>query len=147
ASFSAAYEYGPRGDMPALKLSWYQGEHKPEIWKSGGIPKWESGCLFVGDKGMILADYNKNVLLPEADFKDAPRPPQSIPKSIGHHNEWIEACKTGGPTTCNFDYAGRLTEANHLASIAYRVGKKLEWDTENLKATNAPEADRLLHRE
>ena len=147
ASMSATYEYGQRGDLPPVKLSWYQGDNKPEILKSGGIPKWGSGCLFIGDKGMIVADYDKHILLPEKEFKDVPRPAQSIPKSIGHHAEWIDACKTGKPTTCNFDYAGRLTEANHLANVAYRLGKKLEWDPANLKCTNAPEAERIIHRE
>lgn len=147
ASMSATYEYAARGNRPALKLSWYQGDHKPEIWKSGGIPKWNSGCLFIGDKGMILADYDKHTLLPENDFKGTPPPPQSIPKSLGHHQEWIHACKTGDPTTCNFDYAARLTEANHLANVAYRLGKKIEWDAENLKCTNAPEAEKIIHRE
>lgn len=147
ASMSATYEYAARGDRPALKLSWYQGDHKPEIWKSGGIPKWNSGCLFIGDKGMILSDYDKHTLLPEDKFKGTPPPPQSIPKSLGHHQEWIHACKTGDPTTCDFDYASRLTEANHLANVAYRLGKKIEWNADNLKCTNAPEAEKIIHRE
>jgi hypothetical protein len=95
---------------------------------------------------MILSDYGKHVILPEKDFKDVKRPPQTIPKVASHHAEWIEACKTGKQCGANFEYAGKLTEANHLASIAYRVGKKLEWDAANLKATNAPEADALIHR-
>ncbi len=52
------------------------------------------------------------------------RPPQTIPHSIGHHPEWIHACKTGAPTTCNFGYSGPLTEANHLGNVAYRAGKE-----------------------
>jgi hypothetical protein len=147
ASMTAVYEYAARGERPAVKLTWYQGDHKPEIHKSGGIPRWDSGCLFAGERGMILADYGKHVLLPEKDFKDVPRPPQSIPKSIGHHAEWIKACKDGSPTTCHFEYSGPLTEANHLASIAYRLGKKLQWDAANMRCPNAPEADRLIRRE
>ena len=38
------------------------------------------------------------------------------------------ACKSGKPTLRNFEYSGWLTEANHLGNVAYRVGKKLEWD-------------------
>ena len=34
---SATYEYGPRGEMPAVKLTWHQGENKPAIWTAGGI--------------------------------------------------------------------------------------------------------------
>ena len=74
-------------------------------------------------------------------------PSETIPPSIGHHLEWIQACKTGSPTTCNFAYSGRLTEANHLGNVAYRAGKKLEWDTAAMRIPNAPDAERFLRRE
>jgi len=147
ASMQATYEYGARGDMPPVRLTWYQGENKPQIWKDGGIPQWGNGVLFVGDKGMLLADYGKHVLLPEDEYRDFKRPEPFLPKSLGHHAEWLHACKTGEPTTCNFEYSGWLTEANHLGNVAYRVGQKLEWDPKNLKATNCPEADRFIRRE
>jgi len=147
ASMEARYEYGPRGDMPAVKVNWYQGDNKPAIWNEGGIPQWGSGVLFIGDDGMLLSDYGKHILLPEDKFQDFQPPEQSIPPSLGHHAEWIHAAKTGAPTTCNFEYAGWLTEANHLGNVAFRAGKKLEWDAENMKATNAPEADQFIRRE
>jgi hypothetical protein len=84
--------------------------------------------------------------LPEAEFKDFKRPPPSIPSSPGHHAEWLEACKTGKPTGSSFDYAGALTEANHLGNVAYRLGKKIEWDPVLLQAKSCPEADRYLRR-
>ena len=58
-----------------------------------------------------------------------------------------DACKTGEPTTCNFEYSGWLTEANHLGNVAYRVGKKIEWNPTLLKCPNAPEADKFIKRE
>src|SRR5204863_8076362 len=125
ASMSATYEYGARGDMPAVKLTWHQGENKPEIWKNGGIPKWDSACLFIGSKGMLLADYGKHVLLPEKDFEGFQRPAPSIPRSPGHHAEWLRACKSGKVASANFEYSGWLSEANHLGNVAYRTGKKL----------------------
>jgi hypothetical protein len=142
----AKYEYRAKGDQPALTLTWYQGAMKPDIWTRGEIPQWPSGVLFVGDKGMLLSDYGKHVLLPEETFKDYVRPPQTIPASIGHYAEWIQSCKTGSPTTCHFEYAGWLTEANHLGNVAFRLGKTLEWDADWMRATNAPEADRFLRR-
>ncbi len=147
ASMSATYEYGPRGEMPACKLTWHQGEDKPEILKSGGIPAWGSGCLFIGDNGMILADYNKHVLLPEKKFADVKAPAATIPRVKEHHQEWIEAAKTGKVCSANFEYAGWLTEANHLGNVAYRVGKRIEWDAAALKSPNAPEADKFIKRE
>jgi hypothetical protein len=146
ASMRVVYEYEAMGSQPKVRVTWYQGEEKPDPWRSGAIPRWDSGVLFVGSKGMLLSDYGKHRLLPEDAFRDVKRPEPTIPKSIGHHAEWIYACKTGSPATCHFDYAGRLTEANHLGNVAYRVGQKLEWDAEGLRATNAPEAELLLRR-
>ena len=146
ASMEVTYEYGPRGNMPPLELTWYQGTNKPALWRDGTIPQWGSGMLFVGDKGMLLSDYGKHALLPEKDWVDFERPEPTIPKSLGHHAEWIHACKTGAPTTCNFEYAGKLTEANHLGNVAFRTGKKLVWDAGNLRVANVPEADSLIRR-
>ena len=94
-----------------------------------------------------LVNKSKHVLLPEANFRDFKGPDPFIPRVRGHHEEWIEACKTGKRTASNFDYAGALTEANHLGNLAYRLGKKLEWDPVNLRAKNCPEADRLISKE
>ena len=146
ASMTATYEYGQRGELPPVKVKWHQGVERPEIWKNGGIPKWDSGCLFIGSKGMILSDYDKHVILPEKDFAGFHRPDPFIPRSPGHHAEWIAACKTGSPTSADFQYSGWLTEANHLGNVAYRVGKKLEWDAKRMRASNAPEAEKYIHR-
>jgi predicted dehydrogenase len=147
ATMTATYEYGARGDLPACRLTWHQGEMKPQLWADKKIPQWGEGCLFIGDKGMLLADYNKHVLLPEEQFKDFTPPEPTIPDSIGHHKEWLHACKTGAPTTCNFAYSGALTEANHLGNVAYRVGKKIAWDPVKLECPGTPEAAKFLRRE
>ena len=71
------------------------GRGQARALADGAIPKWDSGVLFVGSKGMLLADYGKHGLLPEKDFRDFKPPEPSIPKSLGHHAEWLHACKTG----------------------------------------------------
>ncbi len=136
------YEYAATKDRPALKLTWYDGDKIPPMihgHSTGG-----GGNLFVGEKGMLWSDYDSHHFYPEKDFADYKPPKPSIPRSIGHHAEWLLACKTGSPTTCNFDYAGPLTEAVLLGNVAYRTGKRLEWDAEKLQATNCPEAERFL---
>ena len=95
---------------------------------------------------------------------DSPKPDELIPSSIGHHKEWIRACKTDKVTTCNFDYSGALIENNMLGLVSYRlgevvekkvkedqvervtVGKKLVYDVKNMKATNCPEADQYIRK-
>jgi hypothetical protein len=147
ASMQATYEFPARGEMPAVRMTWYQGTNKPKAYTEKQIPQWGEGMLFVGDKGMLLTNYYNHVLLPEKQFADFARPKQTIAKSIGHHAEWLHACKTGEPTTCNFEYAGWLTESNHLGNVAYRVGKKIQWDAARMKATGCDEADAIIRRE
>lgn len=149
ASMRARYTYGERGaDLPPCTLTWYQGTEKPDLWHSEKIPAWGEGCLFVGEEGMLLADYSKHVLLPEEKFTGFEPPKPSIPPSPGQQAEWILACKGEGPDPlCHFGYSGPLTEANHLGNVAFRAEQKLEWDAANMKFPNAAEAERFLGRD
>jgi hypothetical protein len=65
-----------------------------------------------------------------------------------HKLDWLRACKGGPAAGSNFvDYGGPLAEAVLLGNVAVRTGKRIEWDTVNLKATNVPEAERYIRRE
>jgi predicted dehydrogenase len=139
------YEYPARGNLPPVKFTWYQGRKSPRV-ETDNVPAWNTGFLFVGDKGMLLTDYSRRVLLPEDQFAGFEPPEPTIPDSIGHYAEWVAACKTGSPTGCNFDYAGALTEAVLLGNVAFRTGKKLQWDPVKLKASNCPEAETFIRR-
>jgi predicted dehydrogenase len=139
------YEFPSRGEQPPVKLTWYDGDKIPA--QIHGLPTGGGGNLFVGDGGMLWADYGSWRLYPEGDFTGYKPPEPTIARSIGHHAEWIAACKTGSLTTCNFDYSGALSEAVLLGNVAYRVGRRLAWDAASLKATNCPEAEQFLRRE
>lgn len=87
-------------------------------------------------------------LLPAARNKDYRRPARTLPRSRGHHKEWLEACRNGTGTRSNFDFAGPLTEAVLLGALCVRVGgAPLHWDSAAMKITNEPEANALLHYE
>jgi predicted dehydrogenase len=153
-SLEIRYEFPARGEMPPVKLTWYDGGRQPKMLAEVLEPlgpeaakKWRAGVLFVGSKGMVLADYGSRLLLPTKTFADVEPPKQTIAPSIGHHAEWVKACKAGGATTCNFDYSGTLAEAVLLGNVAYRTGEKLDWDWKRLKATNCPKAERYLRRD
>jgi predicted dehydrogenase len=143
----AKQEYPARGDLPAVILTWYNGGGYPEFVKEDKTLQWPNAVLFMGSDGMLIADYGKHQLLPEEKFAGFQPPEPFIPNSIGHHREWAEACKTGGPTTCNFDYSGALTEAALLCNVALRTGRKINWDAQNLKAIGCPEADVFIRRQ
>ena len=160
------YEFPARGDWPAVKLSWYDGGLKPD-WPDGldadrGLGS--NGTLFIGDKGAMLAGRRSDPLIfPESRRNEFEPPPKTLPRSIGHHEEWVEACKGGSPAGANFDFASLVTETVLLGNIALRMDErssgrgrrsrrvgpmpKLNWDGANLNVTNVPEANAFIHRE
>jgi predicted dehydrogenase len=139
------YEFPARDGKPPVKLTWYDGNLTPKTVMDQRVPP--AGVMFVGSRGMMFADYGSFRLFPAEQFKDTKPPAPTIPRSIGHHNEWLKACRDGSPTTCNFTYSGGLTESVLLGTVAYRAGKKLEWDAANLKVTNSPEANQLITKQ
>jgi predicted dehydrogenase len=144
--FPARVQAGTK--WPPLKLTWYHGGKYPEKHITAEQHQlWGNGVLFIGSKGNLLADYSRHQLLPEADFAGFVKPQPFIQDSLGHHKEWIAAIQLGGTTTCRFDYSGPLTEAALLGNVAYRVGRKLDWNSEAMKATNCPEADEFLQHQ
>jgi hypothetical protein len=139
------YEFPARESLPPVKLTWYDGNKIPREVAGQKVPG--AGVMFIGSEGSMYANYTSYRLFPAEKFAGYQPPPQSIPKSIGHHAEWIKACKDGSPTTCNFDYSGALTEAVLLGNVAYRIGRRLEWDAKTLKATNCPAADKYIAKQ
>ncbi len=148
------YEFPAREDMPPVMLHWYDGgiiPARPEELEDTRELSREDGLIFVGDKGKMYVEGwggNSPRLIPEAKMKAYKRPPKTLPRSIGHHKEWIQACKSGSQTRSNFDFAGPLTEAVLLGTVSVRMGgKRLTWDSNNFKITNLPEANKYLHYE
>jgi predicted dehydrogenase len=165
------YEYPARGDMPPCTLTWYEGKEGGQNSKGKRIlPPKElldqvlkpgeklagSGSIIVGEKGILFSpnDYGaKFRLLPEEKFSGYQPPPPTLPRNgqgdLGMKKEWVEAIKAGKPSIAlsNFDYAAALTENMLVGNIAVRLGKELDWDGPNMKATNCPEADQFIKQE
>jgi predicted dehydrogenase len=145
------YDFPAREDMPPVKLTWYDGGLRPR--RPDGLQDSRKlgteGLIFIGDQASMLCGFTGEnpMLIPESKMKQYKRPPKTLPRSIGHYKEWIEACKGGKAAGCNFDIGGPLTEIVLLGNIAIRTGEKLNWDGENMKITNVPEANDLLHYE
>jgi len=154
------YEFPARGEMPALKLIWYDGNLRPprppELEEDQEMGA--NGHLLIGDKGKILSLRGQGrrgfQLIPQKRAKEYGDPPKKLPRSIGHHKEWIAACKGSQPGGSNFDWAGPLTEVVLLGNIALRpemreelTMKKLLWDGSQMRFTNCDEANKFLHAE
>ncbi len=142
------YRFPATAGGESIALTWYDATHRPPILAERGLEKWRNGVLFVGRDGYLISDYTKHVLGPADAFSGFTPPAPSIPDSIGHYREWIEAIVTRGPTTCTFDYSGPLTEAVLLGLVSYLAGgKQLEWDSDAMTVTNLDAANDLLRRD
>ncbi len=140
------FQFGPRGKLPPVDVYWYEGEAKAPAEIAAELPM--NGSLFIGEKGRIAIEHDKHPkLLPAEKFAGFKGPEPYLPKSPGHHRQWIEACKTGSRAGSNFGYAGPFTEIVLLGNVAYRVGKTIEYDPAKMKVTNVAEANELLGKE
>jgi predicted dehydrogenase len=147
------YKFPAREGFPPLTLTWYDGglmPPRPEELPDGiRMGDTFGGALYIGDKGKILCgSHGANGLriIPEERMRDYVRPPKTLPRSIGHIQEWIAACKGGPAAGSNFDYAGPLTETVLLGNAAIRAGAKLRWDAANMRFPGMPEAEQYLYR-
>ncbi|MHC4460211.1 MAG: Gfo/Idh/MocA family protein [Planctomycetota bacterium] len=142
------WQFPARPNMPLVTVIWYDGgmlPPKPDEMHDQDLSR--EGLLFVGDKGKILCGFSGSNpgLIPESKMKAYKPPPKTLPRSIGHHNEWLRACKDGEPAGANFEFSGLVTKALLLGNVALRTRKKLFWDGPNMKVTNMPEANQYIH--
>ena len=139
--------------MPPVKLTWYDGglmPARPKELEDGLRMGGADDNLYVGDKGKMLGHR----LIPESRSNEYGEPPEILPRSPGHHKEWLLACKGGPPAGSNFDISGPMTEVILLGNIAVRMGKKLYekglklyYDGPKMKITNLPEANKYIRRD
>ncbi|MDX1667731.1 MAG: Gfo/Idh/MocA family oxidoreductase, partial [Saprospiraceae bacterium] len=177
ASTIVHLDFEARGDMPPVRLSWYDGglmPPRPE-WLKPGEPMGDDsgGCIIIGERGGILCGtYGSNpTLLPTSAMEGFQEPePDMPPVPEGHQRQWVEAIKEGGKTSSPFDYASALTETILVGNLAIhtfnrrvlRKGKKpsdwdawefpgrglqLEWDSQNLMVTNLDDANEFVGRD
>jgi predicted dehydrogenase len=150
------YRFPERDGFPALKLTWYDGGLRPprpaEV--PDGARLGENGLILRGDNGIIFSDWNRWRLFPDSLDRKYGEPPRKLERSVGHHEEWIQACKGGMPAGSNFNWAGPLTETVLLGNVALRAQlreqlttTRLSWDADALSFTDFAEADQWLRRD
>jgi predicted dehydrogenase len=129
-----------------FRMTWYDGGKKPDqklarLGKGEELPS--NGSLYIGEKGVILCPHGKNPTLhPNSQFGEK----IELEAADDHYQQWTNACLGNGETTSHFGYAGPLTETVLLGTVAIRFpGKKLEWDSENMKFTNVATANHFVH--
>ncbi|MDO8586512.1 MAG: Gfo/Idh/MocA family oxidoreductase [Armatimonadota bacterium] len=143
------YLFPARGDRRTVRMKWYDGGLKPPADRVLDRKLPGNGFVIIGDKGRLFSGdaYGGGYkLTPDEDFANFKAPEPTLPRSPGHHEEWLLACKGGAPPMSNFDYASGLTETILLGNLAIVTGERINWDAENMKAINCPKADCHISR-
>ncbi|MEK7407815.1 MAG: Gfo/Idh/MocA family oxidoreductase [Acidobacteriota bacterium] len=142
------WEFPARGDLPPARVTWYEGGLKPPrpLELEAGQPLPASGILFAGEKGVLLSGFSGGPrLVPEEKTKAYTPPPKTTPRTVGHYQEWVEACKGGKPANCEFEFATLITETALLGTVAVRTGKHLVWDAATMRITNDADANQYVN--
>jgi predicted dehydrogenase len=146
------YVFPRRGKQPPMDLFWYDGGLRPPrpacLEPDRELPLG-GGSLIVGDKGAILSEVwsARPRIIPLERMRSYTPPSPTIPRSKGHHRDWINACKGGPPASSNFEYAARLTEIVLLGGVALRLGETLYYNGPEMTAPSSSAAGPLLRRE
>lgn len=155
------FHFPARGSQPPVVLHW-QGNGKPaeevirplvETYaaKNAGAPE---GLMILGERGCIYTSHwNTGGLIRldgEERMTDVLRHEgtkeisQTLPRSKGHSEEWLEACRGEGRVFSDFETGGQLTEVALAGVVGLRVGRSIRWDGEKMEAPDAPEAARFV---
>ena len=145
------FQFGARGDMPPVKLSWYDcGLYPPRPEELPAGEKFDrNGCLFIGTKGKLLSGgWGRGPrLLPASRMEEFQPPAKSLPRVESHMRAFVDAAKGGPKASSNFDYAGPLTEIVLLGNVALRSGEVVEWDSDKMQVKGSEKANALLRGE
>ena len=144
------YEFPARGNMPPVKVTWSDGGIKPARPAQLEPNRQLREALYIGDKGLIMHGTHgaEPQLIPERPGFVAPEKTLKRPSNI--YVDFIEAIKEGRKAANDFEVSAKLTEIMLLTNIAVaaqRLDLTLEYDAENMRITNCPEANDYFHYE
>ncbi|MCP5532612.1 MAG: Gfo/Idh/MocA family oxidoreductase [Akkermansiaceae bacterium] len=128
-----------------IELRWHQGGAMPEPPTDTALRGIGHGSMYHGTKGTLVCDPGSHVFIPAGTPRDARLSRTGVRGKFSIQEEWIKACKDGGTTSCNFDYASRMIETMLLGLVAYRAGKPVSYDGTK-GSTGDATTDALLRR-
>lgn len=167
------YEFPTSKFNKPLKITWYSGFMRPKNgeWPAGydksflpPLPKEytdmkrgygqlsNDGMFIIGTEGVIYSPVmhllGKPVILPkkrEAEFMKKASAMSETFTDIEHHLNFLQGI-AGDVKKCNSDFsvAGPLSETIQLGNVTLQTGAPVVWDSQNMRATNNPDAQKYI---
>jgi predicted dehydrogenase len=157
------YEFPARGNLPPVKLTWYEGAKdgkrnlpSKKLFPDSGFQPSDSGSLLIGSKWRMYSpnDYGAvQMLWPVGDYTDIKVPEPTLPRITGADGiddgqklEWVQAIRAGKPSLAlsNFDYASTLAESMLLGNVAVRSGQAIDYNPETGEIAGNSSASQYL---
>ena len=136
-----------------IRVSWYQGGVMPRSPKPFiDLEKISHGAIFKGSRGFLIADFESRMIIPFGDDADLGyykrRGKGELLPDVGpFQKQWFDACRDPGRSTaCDFGYSADMIEQMLLGLVAYRVGAKIEYNSETGTITNHESANQYLRK-
>lgn len=144
------YTFGSKGPRGPVTLHWYSGSKR--MPRPDGLPEGQNvpdiGATVLGERGgIVYGSHGAGGLriFPEEQMQAYKQPEPTLPRVPGHHQDFLEAIRSGKKAGSDFSYGGPLTELALLGIIGMRFpGQRLEWDSRAVRFANHPEANRWL---
>jgi predicted dehydrogenase len=159
--FPARKQAGSDRQLDPVVIHWYDGGRRPSEEMLSEVlaistKRAENGCLILGELGMIFCDpWNSSALIKMYETEDEQlvgindhegtknAVPVTLPRNVGHMQEWVNAIKGQGKAWSDFDFGGHLTEIGLAGVLAIRLGHEIRWDGQGMK-TDDPKAEALI---
>ncbi len=143
------FDFAAKGKRGPVRVHWYSGGLQPrwpDLMRSAGDRLPRRGVLFVGEKGILVCQGagGPGTLYPESLREAASAIEPTLPRSKGHHRDWIDAIKDGPPASSHFEYAWRLTAITLLGVLALQTDHVIEWNSERNTVISFPEAEPII---
>ncbi len=139
--FMDCHTYHVEADAPHPAVAWGR--------RSDGSEQtvMQNGVVFVGSEGWVIVSYGRVLASKESLMTSTIAPgekrvphsglaklPDSLPKgqqqgfTAAHHQSWIQAIRTGGPSVDDIESAFRSDMISQLADLCIRTGAPVRWD-------------------
>lgn len=142
---TAIFEYPGDGTVGSRKqLIW-----EMRLWSTNYPYNVDSGIEFHGPKGkLFVSKRGKLELMNDRNEKVAePKPTQSVSLPASHHQQdFIDAIRQGRRPNAEISIGHLSASLCHLANVATRAGRSLQFDPQSETVTGDAEATALLYR-
>lgn len=156
--FAARKQSDSDRQLEPVTLHWYNGGLRPSDEQLKDVllafPKVRNGCLIVGEKGIIWSNpwnndariklHDDDKLRGVSDHPATKDIPKTLPRGVGHMQEWVNAMNGKGKTYSEFDFGGHLTEIGLTGVLGVRLGHDFEWDGEKQVVKGVPKAEPMI---